>query len=505
MNREGAETYLRLMAEAELRRAALAPRGAAGARQAGDLALIAYILSAAGAIDTDEVRSDLYLALLARRTAPVTGTSSGSPAQSPIAEWRRARVLHIQPSRPVAGAFAVSGAGPPASTQAAWRIVPAGRVIRITDGDVRGELHLLAYAQTTAGARFTAAGWLEGPPGAARPGTAPGAPPQRSLPPHLGAARFQFTAVDDQGTSYRLGLTSRRPAGRAPWHGVLELQPDPPREIRWLDLSATSADAAIRIDLDPQVPPPDITVARKPRSPGELLVDVIAARLLSLAATYPQDTPERLAAARPGLVPHVPGGLGDIINALLAAGALPPASVVPGQLARLCESLGVGGHGITASPAADLPEPWLSMLTRYYRRRLYAWPVPGGWAAAAVELPEIDGTRIAVLGLHQDERGTVMHMLASGVTPEDDWAYIRGVGPLPALWIRDSCGRWHATGKYGYGPSRNAGEVMLEPVIVPPLEAGTDWIDVVATGTSAAVRVRVPLRWQSVSEAAEST
>ncbi len=41
----------------------------------------------------------------------------------------------------------------------------------------------------------------------------------------------------------------------------------------------------------------------------------------------------------------------------------------------------------------------------------------------------------------------------------------------------------------------DTGEVMLHPAIVPPLDAGTAWIDVVAASPSAEVRARLPLRW----------
>jgi hypothetical protein len=39
------------------------------------------------------------------------------------------------------------------------------------------------------------------------------------------------------------------------------------------------------------------------------------------------------------------------------------------------------------------------------------------------------------------------------------------------------------------------GEVTLELAITPPLEAGTPQIDLVATGPSAQVQARLPLRW----------
>ncbi len=275
---------------------------------------------------------------------------------------------------------------------------------------------------------------------------------------------------------------------------MLELHPDPPRQIRWLDVTTIPGEPATRIDLL-QGNPPEITVTRRSASPGELVLDLIAARLLAGAATFPQKTCAELAAARPGLVPHAVGGLGDIVAALREAEALPAASPGPAQLARLCASLGVGGHRITDPPASDLPAPWRSMLTRYHRREPYPAVADGSWVATAAGLPELDGVRIAVLGLHHGGNGTIVHVLAHGVTPEDDWEYYRGVRPLPVLWVRDSSGRWHVTQMNGYSQVGDTGEVMLYPAIVPPLDSGTAWVDVVAASQSAEVAVRLPLRW----------
>ena len=233
---------------------------------------------------------------------------------------------------------------------------------------------------------------------------------------------------------------------------------------------------------------------REGGQPGWLLADVIAARVLALASDFPQETPGQLAAAKRGLLPHMASWLGDLVAALQAADVLAPSSPAPGQLAGLCARLGVTGHGIAAPPATDLPERWLSMLTRYHRLTPRPAPAPGSWVAAAVRLPELDGVRLAVLGLHHDEDRTVLHMHTGGGTTEDDWAYYRAVRPLPTLWVRDSASRWHATRDY-VPRFHGDGETTLDLTIVPPLEAGTEWIEVVATGQSAEVRVRLPIRW----------
>ena len=130
---------------------------------------------------------------------------------------------------------------------------------------------------------------------------------------------------------------------------------------------------------------------------------------------------------------------------------LPPDSPVPGQLAGLCARLGINGHGITAPPVGDLQERWKGMLTSPSLEPQPP-PAPGILAAAVAELPELDGAKIAIAGLHHGERGTIMHLLATGVTLEGDWPYARGIRPLPVLWIRDSDGRWHATRLDGVSP-----------------------------------------------------
>jgi hypothetical protein len=271
------------------------------------------------------------------------------------------------------------------------------------------------------------------------------------------------------------------------------LSPDPPAQIRWLDLITAPGQPATRIDLDPPIRAPDVTVTRTAHSPAELLLDVIGARILCSGPSVPQGEPEHPPADATDLRAFIGDGPGEIVAALHASGALPPGSPVPGQLAGLCARIGIPGHGITAPPA-DLPEPWHSMLTRP-RRLPQPAPAPRILAATVAELPELDGAQITILGLHHDQARTIVHMLVSGVTAEDGWTYGRGVRPLPALWVRDSSGRWHATRTHGMMPSGNSGEVVLWLRIVPPLDRGTAWIDLVATGRSAEVRVRLPLCW----------
>jgi hypothetical protein len=454
MDRERAETYLRQLAEAELRARTLPGALIADWPNTAGLALVEPALVAAGAVDAgtaDQIRADLDLAVAVRQPGQENQASPRQGGLPPDAQKLRAQLMR-NPSRragTVASYFpGLAAAYPrPARHRAPWRVVPVGQVIPVSDRDGRHELLLVAYLQSADGARFT-----------------------------IGDGRFGgLTAVDDHGASYQLECRWGHGAG------LLVLRPDPPRQIRWLDLITAAGEPATRIDLDLQIPAPDLTVTRNAHNPGELLLDVVAARILCAgSASFVADQP------------------GRIVAALHASGALPPASPVPGQLAGLCARMGNPGHGITAPPAADLPEPWQHTLTRLDGLP-EAGPAPGIAAATIAELPELDGARITIVGLHHctvvgrynSVTQSMVHMLVTGVRPEDDWTFGRVVRPLPALWVRDGSGRWHATRTQGVGPSPSSREVIVWLGVVPPLDSGTPWIDVVATGRSAEAAARI--------------
>jgi hypothetical protein len=491
VNRERAESHLRLLAEAERRRIMVLP-----AERFNDqwfsrrLELVAQALAALGAVDAGtarQIQADFDRASTARLVGLLNAAGPGPDGLSPEVRGRLERLRqHLLVQLAQADDPAVAVSGPRAGhvvSQRATRVVPVGQVISAPM--LHGAVILLAYLQAPGRARFAATMGNFGSPGGRGPGPGPATQPQQ----------HRLTMTDDQGTSYQ-PIFMRGPGG-----GVLTLRPDPPRQIRWLDLATAPGEPAIRIDLDPQdrqLPAPDVTVTHEPHSPGELLLNVIAAKILTLAADFPQDNPEQLAAVTRELRAFATEGLGDLVAALQVADVLSAASPVPGQLAGLCARLGLSGHGITAPPAG-LPEPWQSMLTRYHRRQPYRPPAPGSWAAPLAELPELDGTRVTIFGLDHDAFGQAMilHALVSGVTMEDDWKYARVVRPWPVLWIQDDSGRWHTTETYGIAHPVVNGEVVLWLRIWPPLDRSTTWIEVVATGQSAQARVTLPLYWKT--------
>ncbi len=131
-----------------------------------------------------------------------------------------------------------------------------------------------------------------------------------------------------------------------------------------------------------------MTVCGASTCPGEHLLHHIAVRLLLLALAFGHEI--RLHPAVPRSEPFIcaADGLGEAIAALQACEALSALSPDPGQLATLCASLDVTGHGITARPARQLPEPWLIMLTHYRRRTPDQALGRDGCAAAAVTFPD---------------------------------------------------------------------------------------------------------------------
>ena len=478
MDAERAETHLRLLAEAELRHA-VAPAGDVTIPVSGlngaRIMRVAQALISVNVLDAemaDAILADFDLAVATRQ--PV---SRGAPiALRPPGIRRRIARLVQTSTRQTYSGFAGAGASAtssrPAGQHEADRTVPVGMMIPLRDKDAHGELYVLAYSHTASGSRFTVAAWLRGEHPARI----------RSLPAGFDLLD-NFTATDDRGDRYTLGFSGG--GGDATWAGLLKLNPDPPSGIRWLDLTAAGSRPR-RISLDTPAHPPAATSTGTSRPAGEHLLDVTAAQILTQVADQP---PGRHGARRYG-DSHLAVGLGDVIEALQAAGALSPLSAVPGQLATLCESLDLHDHGIVAPPAAGLPKPWLGMLAHAHRRKRDTDPPREGCAGAAVTLPEVDGVTVSVLGLHADQDGTILHLHASGVALEPE----PGLAALPLFWLLDDTGRWHTTTESGWSTEHD-GELTARLRIVPPLTRGTS-IDIIAAGQSAEVRVTLTLVWR---------
>ncbi len=523
MNREGAETFLRLLAEAELRGqlAPASPRWAGGPGGGrSKVMVVGQALTAVGALDIDtvqDIRADFDLAVSVRQLHEKGDPGSAGTASSgtgPAGAQSRSRAVQaataaklaaaqLQFGRPIPAARAAmlargwpagrSATPMPADPEppehdpdqgAAERFVPVGLTIPFHDEGISGDLYLMSFAHTGSGARFIAVWGVH----------------TQSLQLQMGLRHPDlipfglFTVTDDRGARYDLDFT---PGGGPEWTSEISLRPTPPADVRWLDV-ATPLSPAVRIDLSQGGPTangvPQVSEAML--SPGEQLLVMLAEWLLTVAPEFSHDLRRGLAAPSPGWLQAMTAALGDIIAGLEAADILSPLSLVPARLAALCVSLGISGHGILAAPAEDLPEPWLSLLAHYQRRKLDPAPVRDGYAAVAAALPELDGIRLALLGLHNTEGTSSLHVLARGMTAEHH------PGPLGvdldfplSIWLRDSGGRWHAARPAGW--HRTGRECAVRLRLVPPLSRSTDWVEVLAGGRSAEVRTRLPLHWGS--------
>jgi hypothetical protein len=371
---------------------------------------------------------------------------------------------------------------------AGW-FIPVGLTVPFRDPDVSGELYLMSFARTRAGARFFAVWNIRAP-----------ALRDIGLIPFGG-----FTVTDDRGTRYSL---DHAPGGDSGWTSEVGLHPAPPPDARWLDVAAPGS-TAVRVDLraaDPgaaaeppagHASPGEARITKTGTSPGEHLLVMLAERLLTAVPDQPRDPWRRATASATPVLRAMAAGLGDIVAALEAADALSPLSPVPARLATLCASLDIPEHGITAPPTDKLPEPWLSVLAHYQRRKPEPVPLLEGYATMTAALPELGGVQLTLLGLHHFEGGSSLHVLAQGQLGK---AFMGPFGINPAfplsIWLRDSGGRWHAARPAErYGGDPRDGEWTMRLHLVPPLTRATPWAEVRAADQKAEVRARLPLRW----------
>jgi hypothetical protein len=501
MDREGAETYLRLLAEAAMR-GSLSRAAEPGPPGASRMMVVGHALTAVGALDpviAEEILTDFRLAASVRQLHNEPGQVAGQAVT--VAQWlgQGRAVLHRKPAPPPATAppgsalpgSALPGSAPPgddAGQERADRFVPIGLTVPFHAGAISGELCLMSFAQTSAGARFVAAWGVRTP----------------SLEPQLGYQHpglipfDEFTVTDDRGGRYQLDHT---PGSDMEWPNLISLSPAPPESIRWLDVAPPHRQA-VRVDLRPPGGPGGyggagdaarVSVGDTKLSPGEHLLIMLAERLLTWTPGFPRGGPSTGLSIGPWRA--MAAGFGDIVAALEAADVLSPLSPVPARLATLCASLDLNGHGIAVPPAHDLPEPWLSLLAHYQRRKPDPAQMRDGYAALAACLPELDGIRLTLLGLQHTQGSSALHVLARGHAPEPR------PGPLDidlsfplSLWLRDSGGRWHAARQDRCHRADLESTIRLR--LVPPLTRPADWAEVLARGRSAEVRARLPLHWR---------
>ncbi len=389
----------------------------------------------------------------------VTVTSASSPGTASYA----GAVSAAYPGSP--------GPVPSSEGWPAMTVIPVGRMVPFRDENAQGEVYFLSLAVTPETATLPAVVRLRhspaGPMAAAR---------ARILPFQL------MTAVDDADRQYHLVFGGHGGGPIDMWEGSFEVLPVPPPEATWLQVISGDGEPTIQIDLAARPRPADVRIQPSPSTPGERLLEAIAQGLIVSAS---------------GRFPQLADGLGDIVAALEAAGALSAFSPVPAQLAALCQRLDIDKHGITVPPAADLPQPWTDVLAHYGRR--HRPPGREGIAALPVLLPGLDGASFGLMGLHSRDDLTELYVLARGlrVMPEHYRA-----GPVAYLgsiwWLRDDAGHWHAVITNDWREDGGA-ENPLRLRVYPPLGRNVTSVELIVSGLETQACAHLPVSWWAAS------
>jgi hypothetical protein len=469
---ERAEAYLRLLAEAELRRAGDRLRGfdaASGTDAWSDPGLTPFriaegaqwnvvragrILAAAGALEQDfldRLTGELHAAITVRSEAIVRHLVGGP------GRWHW---MSVPPG----------GQAPPARPAAqAVRVTPIGRAVRVASDRAPSALHLMSLVRTGTEAVITVVMRMHWPPdGSSTDLEITGAGPH-----HL--PYDDIRAVDDQGSRYAVRFDGE--GGTAAWLGVARLSPVPPRAARRLDLAGDQT-RLIRLDLGAPTAHPRARPVREPvaASPGERLLLLEAERVLAEAIN-----------ARGRLGDPDPG---EIVTVLTEAGVIAADSPVPGQVAALCRRLDAARPGIAAPPAADIPAEWASVLAR--RDAPARGTCPEVFAPLAAVLPDVDGTRFALAGLSSAAGASHLHVVGSGV-PEPAGRFAHNWMPGFSWWLGDGAGNWHVAMECTPDAFWE-GTAAFRLRLAPPLAAIPDAAEVVVTGPTTRVRAVVPVR-----------
>jgi hypothetical protein len=472
---ERAETYLELRAEAELRRRVRSAAG--GLVSAADVTASVMDIRWAGEVLRDA-------GVLAHGTALRIAAKLEMALAVRARSDRRRLALRLD--------WAFSAQGDESLTQAsqrryhgpAWpmRVVALGRKLPIHDERAPCDLYLMTLVSTQSEAVVTVAQRMHWP--------ADGSSADLEI---LGAGIQhlpfgQLDAVDDQGTRYRLQFSLGD--GRADtWRGLMMVSGAPPPEASWLDLVADGT-RLIRLDLRPDgwahaAAPAEVTIEETPRvAPGEHLLAAEAETIMASAWDAQGPASDRR--------------LGELIRLLADAGAIAADSETPGQLAALCERLGLTGHGISAAPAAQLPGRWASVLAQ--RGAASACPHQEISAPLGTLLPDVEGTRFALTGLTSAAGESYLDLVASGL-PERAGAGPYGWGSGFGWWLRDDTGGWHTAAGNGVA-MRSLGEAAAFSLrLVPPLVSCPDTLEVAVTGLASRLRAVVPVRGEGDNQA----
>jgi hypothetical protein len=466
---EQAETYLRLLAEAETRRTGRGSgpdlaRSADRVRWAGNVLITVGLLTPD---DVERVATELEAALLAR-----------SDQDRPQYGHRMSWILDVLDN--MGRTEAAAAEPPPESTPpesappepgGGWRVIPVGRRIRVAHDRAPSDLYLMTLVRSPDAVAIAAAMRMHWPDdGSSADLEITGAGPQ-----HL--PYDELWAADDRGNRYRVEMSGE--GGTLTWQGEIWLHDRLPPDARWLDLVADGTQRLARINLNAADIQPTTVIEPVPEPPpGERMLTAVAERLL--------------ASARDRGGPRVHARLGETMTVLAGAGALAADSPVPARLAALCQRLGVRGHGIAVPAAAQIPARWTEVLPSSADDPPGPeWFVPLGPAAA-----DLEGTRFVLAGLASAGGQSFLHVVAQAPPRADERLPLQSrdwkIGF--SWWVRDDAGGWHLGTETDPGersPGLTRGTAAFRLRLTPPLRACPQTIEVEVTGRLSRARAVV--------------
>lgn len=375
------------------------------------------------------------------------------------------------------GVSGPAGPPPPATPPPAEPLaIPLGCRIQVHSERAPCDVHLMTYVRTEHNAAISTAIRMRWP----ADGSSTDLELQGAGPHHLPYRELALT--DARNARYR--VIFRGDGETADWQGIALIEPLPPADTGWLDLIADGSRRLARLDLTRPPAPALVSSARVAALPWERMLGAAAEQILADATvTGPAEIISYLA---------------QDIEVLTGAGAIAPDSPLPGQLAALCERLGVSRHGIAAAQAV-LPAQWASVLEN---SAIKDGVIKDGVAAEeaddlitplAAPLSDIDGVRFAVAGLTTMAGRSILHLVASGsMTSAGPWFYGRYFGC--SWWVKDTAGNWHVAATARDPDFLADDDAALVLTLSPPLTSPHEALELVVTGATTRVHVKLPAR-----------
>lgn len=445
MASEPAETYLRLMAQSELRRAARLPR----VRKLGSRPSVARL-------ERDDASEGLFRLARAADALVAADAIDGKVAHHIVARHEAA----LRARRRYTSGYGVApgrrkSAGPPAGS---FRAVGIGERVRFDTEAGQAEVLLLALVIAPDRAMLSI---VAKPP-----------PPMDTDECEYGFLD-EVEVRDDDGDSYHVMFSGGGDDDE--WTGEFDLLPTPGPDVRYLDVAVAPGLHPVRIDLDrPQPAQADLPVRTVgPAGWREQYFDSLTAKMLGDGALWE---------------------LREVLHTLLDAQVIDLTDPAIGRLVAVGRRLDADlPSGLSNVPDAVLPERWVSVLDHND-----AADGPAGVVAATVVLPEVDNARWVIGALRSMADRAELKVFGWG--PFDQLDRYRTDVTLGkfVVWALDDRGRWHVATMTSGGWDQGFTDLTIE--LTPALHPEATSLEVTVTGRTGQVTVTLPLDWRALDQ-----